>query len=248
MALAKSDETAAAGETDAVENRDLDGTSGSKAKPRVKRKRKSKAKSKSKPKPKLKLKPKAKPSAKRGPRLELVGGDNPKLRPWRKSDWTASKAKEFVSILAETCNVSEACRQSGVPMTVAYRRRKSDAAFRASWLEAIAVAYQRLELVLLNRAFNGTEKLIKRRDGSEEVMMEYSNSLGLSLLKLHRDSAVEADTEFEPDDINELRARLIDKLERMRKRDGCDEPEVETKADEEWRARAFRKLSARTDR
>ena len=103
MALAKSDEIAAAGETDAVENRDLDGTSGSKAKPRVKRKRKSKAKSKSKPRPKLKLKPKAKPSAKRGPRLALVGGDNPKLRPWRKSDWTASKAKEFVSILAETC-------------------------------------------------------------------------------------------------------------------------------------------------
>jgi hypothetical protein len=42
-------------------------------------------------------------------------------------------------------------------MTVAYRRRKADAAFRAGWLEAIGVAYQRLELVLLDRAFNGTE-------------------------------------------------------------------------------------------
>jgi hypothetical protein len=47
-------------------------------------------------------------------------------------------------------------------MTVAYRRRKTDAAFRAGWLEAIGVAYQRLELVLLDRAFNGTEKLVRR--------------------------------------------------------------------------------------
>ena len=34
-------------------------------------------------------------------------------------------------------------------MTVAYRHRKTDAAFRAAWLDAIAIAYQRLELVLL---------------------------------------------------------------------------------------------------
>ena len=73
-------------------------------------------------------------------------------------------------------------------MTVAYRRRKMDAAFRAAWVEAIAVAYQRLELVLLERAFNGTEKVIPPQDGSEERMREYSNQLGLTLLKMHRDT------------------------------------------------------------
>ena len=182
-----------------------------------------------------------KPKRKR--RLGLTGGDKPQLRQTTARSWSKAKAKEFLSVLAETCNVSEACRQSGIAVSAAYRRRKSDAGFRASWLETIAAAYQRLELVLLDRAFNGTEKLIKRRDGSEEVMMEYSNSLGLALLKLHHDSAVEADTAFEPDDIDELRARLINKLERMRKRDGGDEPGVETKADEAWRAAAFRKLS-----
>ncbi|MDL2341435.1 MAG: hypothetical protein QFB89_08910, partial [Pseudomonadota bacterium] len=212
----------------AIANRNSGGTSGSKAKPA----------SKPKPIPKCKAKPKRKRW------LALAGGDKPQLRQTTARSWSKAKAKEFLSVLAETCNVSEACRQSGIAVSAAYRRRKSDAGFRASWLETIAAAYQRLELVLLDRAFNGTEKLIKRRDGSEEVMMEYSNSLGLALLKLHHDSAVEADTAFEPDDIDELRARLINKLERMRKRDGGDEPGVETKADEAWRAAAFRKLSA----
>jgi hypothetical protein len=75
------------------------------------------------------------------------------LRKPSQRSWTKAKAQKFLAVLAETCNVSEACRRSGVPMTVAYRRRKMDAAFRAGWIEAIGHAYQRPELVLLDRAF-----------------------------------------------------------------------------------------------
>ena len=103
-------------------------------------------------------------------------------------------------------------------MTVAYRRRKADAAFRAGWLEAIGIAYQRLELVLLDRAFNGTEKVVKRRDWSEERMLEYSNQLGLTLLKMHRDSAVEASTDLPSGDVDEIRERIVKKLQRLKKR------------------------------
>jgi rRNA maturation protein Rpf1 len=112
-----------------------------------------------------------------------------------------------------------------VSASSAYRRRKENAAFRASWLEAIGVAYQRLELVLLDRAFNGTEKLVKRRDGSDERMIEYSNQLGLTLLKMHRDTAVQADTEFQPDQIEELKERLLSKLRRLKQRDAQDNDE-----------------------
>ena len=96
-----------------------------------------------------------------------------------------------------------------------------DAAFRAGWLEAVGVAYQRLELVLLDRAFNGVEKVVTRRDGSEERMVEYSNQLALALLKMHRDTAVEASTEVPPEDLDELRKRLIGKFERLKKRNGA---------------------------
>ena len=91
--------------------------------------------------------------------MTLVAAKRPQLKKRARRDWSKAKARRFLGVLARRCNVSEACRRSGVPMTVAYRRRKMDAAFRAGWIEAIAIGYQRLELVLLDRAFNGTEKV-----------------------------------------------------------------------------------------
>ncbi len=49
----------------------------------------------------------------------LVGGKTPQLRRGNKKSWTKQKGTAFLSVLAETCNVSEACRKSGLPMTVA---------------------------------------------------------------------------------------------------------------------------------
>ena len=117
-------------------------------------------------------------------KLTLVAARKPQLKKRAKRDWSKEKAAKFLSVLGTTCNVSEACRRSGVRMTVAYRRRKMDAGFRADWIETLAGAYSRLELVLLDRAFNGTEKVVTRKDGSIERMLEYSNQLGLPLLKM----------------------------------------------------------------
>ena len=155
----------------------------------------------------------------RGKELTLVAARKPQMRKKAARDWSKDKAQKFLSVLADTCNVREACRQSGVPITVAYRRRKMDAAFRASWIEAIAMAYSRLELVLLERAFNGTEKVMTRKDGSEERMLEYPNQLGLKLLAMHRETAIEADSEMCAEDVEEIRERLVRKLQRLKKRD-----------------------------
>ena len=152
-------------------------------------------------------------------KLTLAGGEKPQLRKQSHRSWTKAKEREFLSVLGETCNVTRACEAAGISLAHAYRKRKSDAAFRAAWLEAIGAAYHRLELVLLDRAFNGTEKVVQRRDGSEERMREYSNQLGLALLKMHRDTAMEASPENEPDNIEEIRERLFNKLERLRKRE-----------------------------
>jgi hypothetical protein len=154
--------------------------------------------------------------------LTLVGGKNSQLRKAKGKEWSKAKVAEFLSVLAETCNVTRAAAEAGVSVSAAYRRRKADAAFRNSWLEAIGAAYQRLELVLLERAFVGTEKIVRRKDGSEERMVEYPNQLALTLLKMHRDTAVEANTEFAPSDVEEIRERLIQKLQRLRKRDGVE--------------------------
>src|SRR5690349_21047618 len=153
-------------------------------------------------------------------KLVLFCAKKQQLRKASRRSWRKAKQRDFLSLLGETCNVREACRRSGVTMSVAYRKRKTDAAFRAGWFEALTVAYQRLELVLLDRAFNGTEKVVKRRDGSEERMLEYSNQLGLALLKMHRDTAIEAQTEYAPDQVEEMRQRLFSKLQRLKARAG----------------------------
>ncbi len=156
----------------------------------------------------------------RSDRRELVlqEGDNAKIREATKRDWTKAKETDFLTALAETCNVTLACRDAGVSVAAAYARRKKNAAFRAAWLEAVSVAYRRLELMLLERSFNGTEKVITRRDGSEERVREYPNNIALALLKMHKDTAEAAEREHSPEAVAELREKLRRKLARLKTR------------------------------
>lgn len=155
--------------------------------------------------------------------LILVGGRTTQLRKASEKSWSKAKEQEFLAELAATCNVTQAAAAAGVSTTQAYRRRKVDAGFRSAWLEAVGTAYQRLELVLLERAFVGTEKTVRRKDGSEERMVEYPNQLALTLLKMHRDTAIEANAEIAPEDVEEIRERVIQKLQRLKKRREADQ-------------------------
>jgi phage terminase small subunit len=151
--------------------------------------------------------------------LVVAGGASPQARKVSKRDWTKAKEEAFVSSLAETCNVTAAAEAAGVSVSGAYDHRRKVAAFRASWAEAIATAYQRFELVMLDRALNGTEKIVVRKDGSEERMREYPNQIAMHLLKMHRESAMEAIEEPAEAEIEEVRERLFQKLQRLRSRD-----------------------------
>ena len=152
-------------------------------------------------------------------RLVLVGGKKPQMRKASARSWTRAKQEAFLNKLAETCNIASSCKASGVSASTIRRKRNSDAAFRAGFVAAVASAYERLELVLLERFFNGTEKVVIRKDGSEERMREYSNQLGLALLKMHRDTAMEASSsEMAPEEVEELRERVLNKMLRLQKR------------------------------
>lgn len=150
--------------------------------------------------------------------MVLQEGSQAKLREPTQRDWTKKKETIFLTVLAETCNVTLACSEAGVSISAAYARRKKNAAFRAAWSEAIAVAYRRLELMLLERSFNGTEKVITRKDGSEERVREYPNTLAVQLLKMHKETAEDAEREPGEGELEELRAKLQGKIERLRKR------------------------------
>jgi hypothetical protein len=72
---------------------------------------------------------------------------------------------------------------------------------------------------MLDRSLNGSEKIVTRKDGSEERIREYPNAVAMTLLRLHRETAEEATREADPADVEELRERLFNKLERLRKRE-----------------------------
>ena len=80
-----------------------------------------------------------------------------------------------------------------------------------------------MELALIERALVGTEKIVRRRDGSEEVMRDYPNAIALTLLRMHLDTAAEASIEEEPDDMEAIRERLLQRIERLREREAAEE-------------------------
>jgi hypothetical protein len=73
------------------------------------------------------------------------------------------RAREaFVSTLAATCNVSEACRAARISRTAAYAWRQEDDAFAAAWQEAEDEAADKLEQVAYERATSGqSDKMLE---------------------------------------------------------------------------------------
>jgi hypothetical protein len=154
--------------------------------------------------------------------MELRGGKKPQLILRRRGRFTKAKQDRFFATLAATCNVSAACRRARVSLDTVYEHRKKSAAFRARWAAAVAEAYAKLELMMIERMMNGTVKTVTRRDGATETIQEYPNHIAMLLLRLHRGAAAEAEAEHDPQDIEEARERLARRLQRLRRRLDAD--------------------------
>ena len=155
----------------------------------------------------------------------------PQRRAGRRSDWTKAMADRFVETLADTCNVTLAAASVGRSMSNIYKWKAKDASFRAAWDQALAVGYSRLELMLLERALHGVEKVVVARDGTSTVMRDYPDRVALTLLRMHRESAALAEESVDGREHDEACARIIAKLGRLKERDaGGEEPKrIETK-------------------
>jgi hypothetical protein len=78
---------------------------------------------------------------------------------------------------------------------------------------------------MLERALHGVEKTVIARDGTKTVMREYSDRVGLALLRMHRDSAAMAGDGADHEQYREACERIMERLERLREQD-----KVETKS------------------
>ena len=75
-----------------------------------------------------------------GPELVLDATSSPKLRTAKDSDISEAQVETFFDTLAETCNVTRSAEAAGFAISTAYRKRKTDAAFRRAWAEAVPEA------------------------------------------------------------------------------------------------------------
>lgn len=131
---------------------------------------------------------------------------------------TPEQIETFFATLTDTCNVRRSAKAAGFTANWAYRRRKFDAAFRNGWVAAVREGYAKLELILLERAMTGTPKLVRTSKGDDRIMREYSTALAIALLKRHADTADAAQYEPSEDEWTEVRERILEKLEGLKRR------------------------------
>lgn len=162
------------------------------------------------------------------PILVVDGKSSPKLRRASPHSITDEQVETFFATLTETCNVVRSAKAAGFSARWAYRRRRRDAAFRSAWAEAVREGYAKLELVLLERAIKGTPRPLFRKDGSERIIREYSTALAVALLKRHAETADAASYEPAETELTEIRERILERLEKLRLRDGVGA--IETKS------------------
>ena len=134
----------------------------------------------------------------------LVGRKKAQIREASPQTISEQQIETFFSELADTCNV---VRSAKFTANWAYRKRKMDAGFRAGWARAVAEGYAKLELVLLDRAMNGTVKRVPS-GGSEKRIREYPNQLAMALLKRHSDMAGSIDNTLSEEEADEVREEI----------------------------------------
>ena len=160
--------------------------------------------------------------------VPIDGGGKMQRRGPRGQDVSPEKIETFLVTLGMTCNVAMSARKAGFSQSWAYRLRKRDAGFRAGWADAVREGYAKLELVLLERVMKGTRRVVIGRDGSTRIIREYSTALAIALLKRHAEAAAQASYEHDPDDMREVRDRILEKLERLRAQDEALRDETST--------------------
>ena len=97
-------------------------------------------------------------------------------RPWGR----------FIELLAETGNVSLACRETGIPRRSAYVRRKRDTKFASAWDEAITTAVDLLEAEAKRRAMEGVLEPVFQQGRLVGMIRRFSDRLMILLLKAHK--------------------------------------------------------------
>ena len=128
--------------------------------------------------------------------------------PAKAERWSLETQARFLEALAATCNVAKSLRAVGMKDSGVYKLRLKSPAFRAAWEVALREGYVRLELLMLERAINGTKKTLWH--GKEKIgeAVEHDSRLGLQLLQQHARLAKQPAAVETVESEDEIRAAL----------------------------------------
>ena len=130
------------------------------------------------------------------------------LKGQQKKKLTAKWRMYFLEKLAETSNVSEACRACDAEPSLVYRHRRKDPEFRRQWGEALLEGYEHLEMETLQRLRFGT--------GPDDAKFDIPNAL--RLLTAHRETVARERARRGKRDEQDILESLNAKIDRMRER------------------------------
>ena len=96
---------------------------------------------------------------------------------------TPEKETAFLAALAETCNVTRACKAVGVNRNTAYDWRDRDPEFAKRWDRARAIGADALEDEAMRRAKEGLLEPVFHQGRAIGTIRKYSDTLTIFLLK-----------------------------------------------------------------
>jgi hypothetical protein len=178
-----------------------------------------------------------------GPSLSLEGrgSSGAQLKRAGHDRWSQAKEKLFFDELAATANVKRAAGAAGVSTNAVYARRMKQPVFRAKWDAVLETGRAAIEMKLVeaaNRSFDPDEI------DTGDVQPKVSVAEAIRIVQVHGskkqkeellpDPYAEEAASMTPDDVHELRERIVRKLQRMRERDRVDKLEQGWSYDESY--------------
>ena len=138
--------------------------------------------------------------------------------------WSQAKERLFFEELAATANVKRAAAAAGVSANAVYARRLKHLLFRAKWAAVLETGRASIELKLVeaaNKTFDPEDidvgDVQPKVSVAEAIKIAHSASGGRQKETLPNPFAEEAES-MAPDELEELRERLVQKLRRYRNR------------------------------
>jgi hypothetical protein len=151
---------------------------------------------------------------------DLVGAGS-QLKRAGEGRWNQRKEKLFFDELAATANVKRAAKAAGVSPNAVYQRRMRDAHFKAKWAAVLETGRASIEMHLVeaaNRSFE-PEELDVANSPPKVSVAEAIRIVQVHGSKKQQDALPQTLQEqadaMSPDEVEELRERILGKLKRL---------------------------------